>query len=117
MATCSVSDFSLHRRTIGYANNVWSVDDRVEGTGTHHTESYIHLHPDVDVVQTDESSIECRLGDAVMSIHATDCDKMTVESGSYSPEFGLKLENRVVVVTKEGALPFSFGYRFERSRG
>ena len=107
----------LHRRTIGYEDHVWSVDDRVEGNGTHRAESYIHLHPDVDVVQAEESSVECRLGDAVMSIHATGCDKMTVESGFYSPEFGLELENRVVVVTKEGALPFSFGYRLEHSRG
>ncbi len=107
----------LHRRTIGYANHVWSVDDRVEGAGAHRAESYIHLHPDVEVAQMDERSIQCRLGDIVMTIHATDCDKMTIEDGFYSPEFGLKLENRVVLVTKEGPLPFSFGYRFEHSRG
>jgi uncharacterized heparinase superfamily protein len=105
-----------HRRTITYRNHVWSVLDRIEGGRTHRAENYIHLHPDVEVAQMGESSIECRLGDIVITIHATDCDKMTVEKGSYSPEFGLKLENRVVVVTKEGPLPFSFGYQFEHAR-
>jgi uncharacterized heparinase superfamily protein len=106
----------LHRRTIGYGNHEWSVDDRVEGDGAHLAESYIHLHPDVDVSQTDASSVRCRLGDIVMTIYVTGADKMIVGDGLYSPEFGLSSERRTVIVTKEGLLPFSFGYRIEYSR-
>jgi uncharacterized heparinase superfamily protein len=105
----------LHRRTITHGDGVWSVDDRIEGAGTHRAESYIHIHPDVQVTQTGAASVECSLSNTLMTIRATDCDEMAIEDGLYSPEFGLKFANRVVVVTKRGALPFSFGYRFEWS--
>jgi uncharacterized heparinase superfamily protein len=103
----------LHRRVISHRDHMWSIEDRIEGTGTHRAESYIHLHPDVDVSQTGNSSVRCRLGETTMAIRVTDCDGMTIEDGFYSPEFGLKLENRVIVLTKTGTLPFLFGYRFE----
>ncbi len=92
----------LHRRTVSYRDDAWSIDDRIEGRGYHLAEGYIHFHPDVEITHTERSLLRCRLGDIVIRIEATDCDDVTVTDGHYSPEFGLKLKNRVDCDDKEG---------------
>jgi len=105
----------LHRRTVQYRENIWSVEDQVEGGGDHRAESYIHLHPDVAILERSETTIRCGIGDSVMVIRSNNDDKIEIEEGEYSDEFGRKTKNDVLVIRKNGPLPLALGYRIERT--
>jgi uncharacterized heparinase superfamily protein len=105
----------LHRRTVTYNERAWQIEDRIEGSGTHTAESFIHLHPDVAIYGLEGHSVVCRIGHATMTVQALGDDRVTLEEGSYSREFGHKAKSNVLVMRKAGALPIAFGYRIART--
>jgi uncharacterized heparinase superfamily protein len=101
----------LHRRTVTCADRSWQIEDRIEGSGSHRAESFIHLHPDVVMGKVERHSVTCRIGNVTMTIQAMGGDGFTLEEGSYSREFGHKAKSKVLVMRQAGPLPLSFGYR------
>ncbi len=101
----------LHRRSVTYGNRSWQIEDRIEGTGSHRAESFIHLHPDAVMGSVERDSVTFRIGNATMTIQAMGDDSFTLEEGSYSREFGHKAKCNVLIAKREGALPLAFVHR------
>jgi len=114
--SASVSSFKqlignpVHRRNVSYQKEQIIISDVIEGEGEHVAESYIHLHPDVNILNQSNDVLQCKLGETVFSIQALDTLKIHTESAWFSAEFGLKTESTVVVLRKQAMSPFSFGY-------
>ena len=106
----------IHKRHISYdGQGSWVIKDMLEGRGTHRMESYIHIHPDFQVVQS-EAGI--RVGDpngsTIAIIEALGPSQRRVEQGWYFPEFGLKRENHVIVFFCSGELALELSYRIQK---
>lgn len=106
----------LHTRTITYRDKIWTIEDRIDGHGSHRAEGYIHLHPDVVITDSRDTSMDCLVGSSAVRIRLTSGDRLVIDKGWYSPEFGLRFENPVLVIRKEGPLPLSLGYCIQRVR-
>ena len=91
--------------------------DMLEGRGTHRMESYIHIHPDFQVVQSEEDIRVIEPNGSTMAIiEALGASQMRVEQGWYFQEFGLKRENHVIVFTCSGEIPLGLSYRIQKVR-
>jgi uncharacterized heparinase superfamily protein len=106
----------IHKRQVSYdGQGIWEIKDMLEGRGTHQMESYIHIHPDFQVVQS-EAGIRViePSGSTMANIEALGPSHMRMEQGWYFPEFGLKRENHVIVFTCSGEIPLSLSYRIQK---
>ncbi len=106
----------IHKRRISYdVQGSWVIKDMLEGSGTHRMESYIHIHPDFQVVQ---SEVGIRVvepnGSTMAIIGALGLSHMRVGQGWFFPEFGLKRENHVIVFTCSGEIPLALSYRIQK---
>ena len=116
MCAASVSSFKalpgnpIHKRELSYQSEQIIVNDMIEGDGMHLAESFIHLHPDVKIINVTENLLKCMLAKSVFSIKAVKGLTFDIEKGWFSSEFGLKTENVVLVLRKRAMTPFSFGY-------
>lgn len=100
----------FHKRMLRYKKDQIEVDDVVEGTGKHLAKSFIHLHPDVEIINVSDNVLKARLGEADFSIQMNDNVSFKLEKSWFSPEFGIKMANTVLVLQKQAISPFSFGY-------
>jgi len=106
-----LGDRIVHRRSINCAepHQELTVEDTVEGTGSHLVESLIHLHPDV---RLERSGPRLRLHN-----DGTSCEievvngSLSIEEGWYCPEFGLKRTNQVLVLSGGPNLPATLAYK------
>jgi uncharacterized heparinase superfamily protein len=108
----------IHKRTMSYdGNKIWMIEDLLEGNGHHRMESYLHVHPDYHVVQTETSlQITEKNGNGVAIVESVEAGQVRVEKGWYFPEFGLKYQNDVIVFTCSGSLPLGLRYRIRKAR-
>lgn len=97
-----------HRRTIRHQDSVWTIEDRIEGGGTHRVESYVHLHPEVIVVEASDRAVVCRTGDVMLRIETEGV--ISCEDTYYSPTFGARDKNQTLVLRKNGQLPLILSY-------
>ncbi len=106
----------IHNRHVSYdGEGSWVIKDLLEGRGTHRMESYMHLHPDFQVVQSEAGMhvIEPN-GNTMAIVEGLGQSEMRVEQGWYFPEFGLKRQNHVIVLTCSGKLPLGLNYRIRK---
>lgn len=100
-----------HKRVIRYQKNQILINDLIGGIGHHLAESFIHMHPDVKIIDFSEGVLECMLEGAKFSIKMiVEGATFEIETGWFSSEFGLKTENTVLVLRKQAISPFSLGY-------
>jgi uncharacterized heparinase superfamily protein len=106
----------IHKRTMSYdGNKIWMIEDLLEGNGHHRMESYLHIHPDYHVVQTETSlQITGKNGNGVAIVESVEAGQVRVEQGWYFPEFGLKRENHVIVFSCSGEIPLGLSYRIQK---
>jgi uncharacterized heparinase superfamily protein len=106
----------IHKRSMSYdGQGSWVIKDMLEGRGTHRMESYIHIHPDFEVVQSEAGIRVVEPNGSTMAIiEALGPSRMRTEQGWYFPEFGLKRENHVIVFTCSGKIPLSLSYRIRK---
>ena len=106
----------IHKRHMSYdGQGSWMIKDILEGRGTHRMESYIHIHPDFQVVQSDASiRVIEPSGSTLAIIEALGPSHIRMEQGWYFPEFGLKRENHVIVFTCSGEIPLGLSYRVRK---
>lgn len=87
-----------------------TVTDTLEGTGAYRLDSYVHLHPALQAT-VDKGNISIHSGGEVVArLHTIGTDNVDVIKGWYCPEFGKKLSNTVLRLTRTGPLPIEFGY-------
>ena len=106
-----------HHRRIRYESGVWAFEDSVTGDGTHRVESFIHLHPGVEVLQRDARRLVTRVGGTEMTIAADEGSRFEVDEGVYSPEFGIRQAATRLAIDVTGPLPVTTGYRIFRRQG
>ena len=107
-----IGDGIRHRRsiTVDRAARVITVEDQVEGVGTHRVESRVHLHPDVTVDEA-EGAMTLYHGDARCRLCA-ETDPAGWEEGWYCPRFGVRRRNAVFVLGGVVDLPVRLAYQF-----
>jgi uncharacterized heparinase superfamily protein len=106
----------IHKRTMSYdGNKIWMIEDLLDGNGHHRMESYLHIHPDYHVVQTETSlQITEKNGNGVAIVESIEAGQVRVEQGWYFPEFGLKRQNHVIVFSCSGEIPLGVSYRIQK---
>ncbi len=106
-----IGDGIEHRRSVEADQNdrCIVVEDTATGEGCHSVESLIHLHPDVQVERNQDNICLNRAGHVV---HVSASDSIVqFENGWYCPEFGKRIEQDVIALQSEGALPIQLTYR------
>jgi len=100
----------IHKRLVCYKTDQVTVNDTIEGSGKHLAESFIHLHPDVEIINDAKNVLECKRSGVSFTIQPIDNLTFEIEKGWFSPEFGKKIETYILVLRKQAVTPFSFGY-------
>jgi len=108
----------IHRRSIERDNEgTWTIADSADAAAR--AESFIHLHPGVEVTRVDERNmtIDCRRGDLVYRIAAFDADGVEVISGIGDPvqgwyfhDFGIARESPAIRFSYQVEAGRRFGY-------
>ncbi len=106
-----MSKQTVHKRTISLQKDQLMITDVIEGKGQHLAQSFVHLHPDVVLLKCADHIFQFKRGDMLLTIHALGEESVHLEKGYYSPEFGVKVENNVLVFSKQAVSPFTFGYK------
>jgi uncharacterized heparinase superfamily protein len=106
----------IHSRHVSYdGQGSWVIKDMLEGGGMHRMESYIHIHPDFQVVQSVAGIRVLEPNGSTMAIiEALGPSQVRMEQGWYFPEFGLKPENHVIVFSCSGEIPLELSYRIQK---
>lgn len=107
----------IHQRSIAFdGSSSWLVRDEVQGGGTHCVESFVHLHPDLSVTQTEKQIlVSNQLGNPILRIELVGAGEVKMEQGWYFPEFGVEREQNVIAFTRTGPLPLSLAYRITKA--
>lgn len=104
----------LHSRTVIATAQRWEIQDHITGDGGHVAESYVHLHPAVQILALQERQVQARIGAQHFSITLTDgVGTLSMQAGEFSPEFGITLSNSVLLIRHAGVCPLLFGYSIE----
>jgi uncharacterized heparinase superfamily protein len=95
-----------------------SVSDTLTGNGSCHAESYIHFHPDVELVERapHEWAVFCNGEEQAVFTAAENCSAR-LSRADYCPRFGIRLEGPLLVLSMDGALPLTLGYSLTVSTG
>jgi uncharacterized heparinase superfamily protein len=106
----------IHKRHMVYdGQGSWVIKDMLEGRGAHRIESYVHIHPDFHVVRIGACiGIIAPTGHTIAIIEPLGPCDTRLEQGWYFPEFGLKIENHVVVFSCSQETPFGLSYRIRK---
>lgn len=108
----------IHNRQISYdGQGSWVITDVLEGTGRHRMESFVHIHPDLSIVESGVGrfSIE-RRGEALAMVEVLGACQMKIEQGYYFPEFGLRQKNPVLAFSCYGQVPLQLSYRIRKTK-
>jgi hypothetical protein len=93
------------------------VTDELEGAGIHQMQSFVHIHPALNIVEMKENSFRIeRCGETIATIEALSACQSTIESGCYFPEFGLSHKNPVIAFFCSGKAPLQLSYRIQKGR-
>jgi uncharacterized heparinase superfamily protein len=101
----------VHRRKVVCTGNNWQIEDVIEGQGQHLAESFIHLHPEVDIIALENSGVVCMLNGQSFEIRVNDDLAFRLVDTVYSAEFGLKQANKTLVLNKQGFCPLVIAYQ------
>lgn len=105
------------RTFLAIAGRAWLVLDRLDGTGRHRWESFVHAAPEVTVEFTGDRSAVLRREQLLATVVWFGAASASVTSGAreplqgwYAPEFGRRLAAPVLALSGEGAVPLECGY-------
>jgi uncharacterized heparinase superfamily protein len=104
----------IHQRSITWAKNQITIEDRIEGQGTHDIESRLHIHPDLKVEAADNGARVTDNGQTLMTVSAEGQGRVEIESGWYCPEFNIKHKCPVLTIKlRRIILPLRFGWHLQ----
>ncbi len=107
----------VHQRTIDYdVRHGWTIEDRLNGSGHHLVESFIHFHPEINasVIQNKVILAEPN-GAAIAALEVAGDADIMLEKGWYFPEFGRKMNNDTIIIRKSGTLPIMIQYKIKKA--
>ena len=96
----------IHKRDWNFFDNRIIIKDSISGKGVHSVNSILPLHPEVSIINPQENSVECEVNGKLVKIVFEGSGKLQVVSSQYHPEFGLSIDNKQLIYTYTGSLPF-----------
>lgn len=107
-----IGDRIRHRRAISCDDEKGeiAVEDVIEGAGRHLVESCIHLHPEVELT-LEEGRAVLRRGGVRCAVEALNGGSFAVEDSWYCPRFGVKRQNKLLILGGALDLPARLTYR------
>jgi hypothetical protein len=109
----------VHTRQIAYdgAEGSWIITDMLEGAGIHRMESFVHIHPDFSLVESESNSFRIEhCGEAIATIKTLSACQATITEGCYFSEFGLSQKNLVLAFSCNGEGPLQLSYRIQKTK-
>ena len=91
-----------HQRMVQLEESGMIVFDEVISKHKHRVNSYVHLHPGVEVTSINSNSIEASLDGSAFLIEIGSQCKFTVEDYAFSPQFGVKQQAKLIVLKNNG---------------
>ncbi len=100
-----------HREVVFEPQRGWKVTDLLEGKGKHRIESFIHIHPDVQIEECNNQLqlLDCD-GQFIASININNDHAYDISNSVYHPEFGKEVDNKVIRLYFHGLLPVTLSY-------
>jgi len=100
----------IHCRTVvRQPNDCWIILDYLYGTGSHKLESFIHLHPAIQVEQRDFDCLLFSSSDRYL-LTAYGVDEFRVRQSYYCPGYGVRQTRAVIQCSRQGRLPMTLGF-------
>jgi len=100
-----------HRRAYDAMPGRLEIIDAFQGSGNHLVETYFHLHPSLAVEQRSEKLAEIYHGDQLLArFEVLDGPPFEIMSGYYCPQFGVRLQQRVLQFSTDARMPVEFRY-------
>ncbi len=103
----------IHQRDVQISASEMKVVDRVIGKGNHSAKSFIHFHPQVEIVEKSQNQLKLKRDDSVFVLNIPETLDWALDTYEFSAEFGLKEKANLVTITTNGSNDFSFSYSFE----
>ena len=106
-----IGDKLLHQRRvdIDFANKSILFEDLIKGNNKHVVKSFIHIHPDIQIQEEDNTYIlkgKKRVVKIVVNSQAH-----FITHTEYYPEFGKKVAKKTIVLSTDGELPAKLTYQ------
>jgi len=97
----------VHCREWSISDNFLEILDNITGTGEHIVSSTLPLHPEVEILDIQESFVILKVEEKKIVVNFEGVGLMQVKSAKYNQEFGLSLDNKQLIYSYNGALPFT----------
>ena len=109
---CRLSGSVIHERRVDIdVSGLWQISDQLTGRGAHLVESFVHIHPALAIVVESDSLVRID-SDAgpVARLQAESGIGIAIEDSVWCPEFGIKHDNKVLVMRTMAELPATINY-------
>ena len=98
----------IHNRDWSFLDNKVEIIDSISGKGFHSIESRLPIHPEASIINIFQNSIEILVNNKVVQIIFDGLGKLEVVSSKYHLEFGLSVDNKILVYKYNASLPIKF---------
>ena len=96
----------VHCREWSVSENLLVVKDNITGSGKHKIVSVLPLHPEVVVGSVRDNSVELEVKGKKVKVSFKEKGSLLVRASHYHPEFGLSIDNKQLIYSYNGNLPF-----------
>ncbi len=113
-----LADKVTHLRRVEFKKDRgWMIEDRLEGQGQHHVESFIHIHPELSIEEKNDGLHLLNSNRSTLVIlqipQTTDFE---ISNAFYHPQFGIEKANKVIRLYFRGELPCVLVYRVKLAK-
>jgi uncharacterized heparinase superfamily protein len=106
------SEVTCHRTIrLERANQAVEIIDVVEGEGTRHVASLIHLAVGCDVEQEGRAVLRVKTDQRELTVSFNGAQRLEVEDGWVSSQYGVRERAKLIRATTEDELPLRLSYR------
>ena len=102
----------IHQRDLCLLENDLTIVDRVTGKGAHSAKSFIHFHPQVEIIEQTKHQLKLKRNNAIVLLNISEEFDWSLDSYAFSAEFGLKQNASMIFIQTDGNNDFSFSYSF-----
>jgi len=97
---------STHCREWIASNNLLEIVDTVSGSGKHKISSVLPLHPEVVVSDVKSNFAQLEVDGKKVEVSFEGEGSLVVKESLYHPEFGISMNNKQLIYSYNGVLPF-----------
>ena len=107
----SYDQYFRHERTFVVQADSWLIWDQTDSPAGQQAQSFLHLHPEVELTAVDETTFRLHRGDTQLWLYCMSADRVEVGEGWYCPEFYRRQKIPVLCLQRSVQPPgTAFGY-------